>query len=128
MAELEHLNVTVDEPHEMARLLGDLFDWTIRWEGTSMDGQGYTVHVGSEETYLALYAGNDGKPTMPTGTSHTRLAALNHIGVVVDDIEKTEAKVKNLGLTPTNHGDYEPGKRFYFDTPYGIEVEIISYQ
>ncbi|MEL6642012.1 MAG: hypothetical protein AAFP98_12005 [Pseudomonadota bacterium] len=83
MAELEHLNVTVDDPHEMARLLGDLFNWKIRWEGASMDGQGYTVHVGSETTYLALYSGTDGKPATPEGTSYNRLAGLNHIGVVV---------------------------------------------
>ncbi|MEC7669548.1 MAG: VOC family protein, partial [Pseudomonadota bacterium] len=30
-------------------------------------------------------------------------------------------------LIPHNHADYEPGKRFYFDTPDGIEIEVVSY-
>lgn len=127
MAELEHLNVTVSDPQKMAGLLGDLFGWKIRWEGASMDGQGYTVHVGSDDTYLALYANNGGAPKTPDGKSYNRIAGLNHIGVIVDDLDQQEEVVKSLGLTPTSHGDYEPGRRFYFDTPYGVEIEVISY-
>ena len=127
MAELEHLNVTVSDPVKMAKLLNDLFGWKVRWEGASMDGQGYTVHVGSDSTYLALYTGTDGKPITPDGASYNRLAGLNHIGVVVDDIDTQEETVKALGLTPNAHADYEPGRRFYFDTPYGVEIEVISY-
>ena len=32
------------------------------------------------------------------------------------------------GLVPFNHGDYEPGRRFYFMDPDGIEYEIVSYR
>ena len=32
------------------------------------------------------------------------------------------------GLKPFNHGDYDPGRRFYFLDPDGIEYEIISYR
>ena len=31
------------------------------------------------------------------------------------------------GLEPFSHGDYEPGRRFYFLDPDGIEYEVISY-
>lgn len=31
------------------------------------------------------------------------------------------------GFTPFNHGDYEPGRRFYFLDGDGIEYEIVSY-
>ena len=52
---------------------------------------------------------------------------LNHIGVEVDDLDLTEARVSAAGLRPFSHGDYEPGRRFYFLDPDGIEYEIVSY-
>jgi hypothetical protein len=33
----------------------------------------------------------------------------------------------DAGLTPFAHGDYEPGRRFYFFDPNGIEFEVVSY-
>jgi hypothetical protein len=46
---------------------------------------------------------------------------LNHVGIEVDDLEAVEEKVIAAGLTPFAHGDYEPGRRFYFLDPGGIE-------
>jgi hypothetical protein len=37
---------------------------------------------------------------------------LNHIGVEVDDLDATEARVVAAGLKPFSHADYEPGRRF----------------
>ncbi len=127
MAQLEHVNVTVADPKGMASLLHDLFGWKTRWEGEAREGQGYTVHVGTDDTYIALYTGSDGNPQPQSGTSYNRIAGLNHIGVVVDDLAAAEARVKAAGMRPGPHEDYEPGKRFYFDTPYDIEIEVISY-
>jgi hypothetical protein len=53
MAELEHLNVTVKDTASTADMLVDLFGWKIRWEGASIY-DGYSIHVGSEGSYLAL--------------------------------------------------------------------------
>jgi catechol 2,3-dioxygenase-like lactoylglutathione lyase family enzyme len=53
---------------------------------------------------------------------------LNHIGVEVDELDETEARVLAAGLTPFSHGDYEPGRRFYFLDPDGIEYEVVSYR
>jgi catechol 2,3-dioxygenase-like lactoylglutathione lyase family enzyme len=123
MAYLEHVNVTVTDPKRTAAMLCDLFGWHIRWEGTAKNN-GYTVHVGTKDAYVAVYSvGSDGPPV----DSYTTLGGLNHIGVVVDDIEAAEAKVKALGYTPHNHADYEPGRRFYFDDADGIEFEVVSY-
>ncbi|SLN46413.1 hypothetical protein ROA7450_02279 [Roseovarius albus] len=121
---LEHLNVTVTAPQEIAAILCDLFDWHVRWEGTAKDN-GYTVHVGDEDSYLALY--KPGKPLTPMGNTYEQIAGLNHVGVVVDDIKVVERKVEAAGYTPHSHGDYEPGLRFYFDGPDGIEFEVVSY-
>ena len=58
MARLEHVNITVSDPDRTASLLGTLFDWKVRWSGPAKDG-GYTVHVGSDDDYLAIYTSKD---------------------------------------------------------------------
>jgi catechol 2,3-dioxygenase-like lactoylglutathione lyase family enzyme len=120
---IEHVNITVSDPARTARLLMDLFDWTVRWEGTAASG-GHTIHVGSESGYIAVYAAPGG-PRPPLG--HGKGAPLNHIGVEVADLDATEARAKALGLHPFNHGSYSPGRRFYLFDPDGVEWEIVSY-
>ncbi len=124
MASLEHVNITVTDPKASAALLCDLFGWEIRWEGPSQMG-GETVHVGSDTDYLALYT-SDGQPP-GSGRTGDRKGGLNHVGILVDDLDSTEARVKAAGLTPFNHGNYEPGRRFYFLDADGIEFEVIAY-
>jgi catechol 2,3-dioxygenase-like lactoylglutathione lyase family enzyme len=123
MARIEHVNVTVSDADRAAALMGRLFGWQVRWQGQAMGG-GRTIHVGSADHYVALYTGRDVRYTADT---FTKGRPLNHIGVLVDDLDATEAKVIEAGLTPFSHGDYEPGRRFYFLDPDGIEYEIISY-
>lgn len=127
MPRLEHVNVTVADPKATAAKLMTLFDWRIRWEGSAMDGAGYTVHVGDDESYVALYSGSTDKPTALEGSSYARLSGLNHIGVVVDDLDAAEARVAAMGYTPGSHQDYEPGRRFYFTDENDVEFEVISY-
>ena len=128
MAQLEHANITVSDPQKTAAMLIDLFGWHIRWEGAAMAGAGYTVHVGSDQSYVALYSGNDPAQTVPKAdASYETRGALNHLGVVVDDLDAVEARVKAMGLTAHSHADYEPGRRFYFHDPDGVEIEVISY-
>ena len=52
---------------------------------------------------------------------------MNHVGVQVDDLDAVEAKVAAAGLKPFGHGDYEPGRRFYFFDWNHIEFEVVSY-
>lgn len=123
-AQLEHANITVPDPKATAAILCDLFDWQIRWEGPALDN-GFTVHVGGEAGYLALYA--PGKGTSPAAPRHSPVGGLNHVGVVVQDLSRAEARVIAAGYTPHSHADYEPGARFYFDGPDGIEFEVVCY-
>lgn len=127
MSRLEHVNVTVPDPKATAQMLIDLFGWHIRWEGAGMAGAGYTVHVGTDTDYLALYSGSGELADMKADQSYLLRGGLNHIGVVVDDLEATEQKVKDLGFKPHSHYDYEPGKRFYFYDRDGLEIEVVSY-
>ena len=117
---LEHVNVTVSDPRRTAEMLERLFGWRIRWEGPAKLN-GRTVHVGTDDSYVALWSP---PPGMAFGEEDSRL---NHIGVVVTDLDAAEARVKAEGLEPYNHGDYEPGRRFYFDDSDGIEFEVVSY-
>ena len=128
MAQLEHVNITVSDPQKTAQMLIDLFGWHIRWEGSAMAGAGYTVHVGTDDSYVAVYSGSKPDQIVPRqDASYMTRGGLNHIGVVVDDLDAVEAKVVAMGLTPKSHADYEPGRRFYFDDPDGVEIEVISY-
>lgn len=121
---LEHVNLTVRDAKATGARLASLFDWKIRWEGASIHG-GYTVHIGGETSYLALYS----PPSAPAKAteSYFTINGLNHIGVTVDDLDGAEARVKAAGYKPSSHSDYEPGKRFYFDDEDGVEYEVVSY-
>jgi glyoxylase I family protein len=120
---IEHVNLTVGDPDRTAAMLQAVFGWKERWRGPSAMG-GRTIHVGSESHYLAVYAEED---TDGSPQQHRKGEPLNHVGVQVDDLDAVEAKVIEQGLTPFNHGDYEPGRRFYFFDENGIEFEIVSY-
>ncbi|MCF6233816.1 MAG: VOC family protein [Rhodobacteraceae bacterium] len=125
---LEHANITVCDPKATAAMLCRLFGWHIRWQGKAKDN-GFTVHVGDTGSdtgsYLALYAPPGA--LSPGPSSYSTIGGMNHIGVQVDDLDMVEAQVKAAGFTPTNHGDYEPGRRFYFDDSDGIEYEVVEY-
>ena len=124
MARLEHVNLTVSDPDATAALCADLFGWRVRWSGPAKGG-GYAVHVGGEGDYVAVYRPAGATEAAPE--SYGIVGGLNHVGVVVDDLDGTEAKVRAAGLTPHSHADYEPGRRFYFHDRDGVEWEVVSY-
>lgn len=117
---LEHANITVSNPERSSALLQALCGWHERWRGPSQLG-GWTIHVGTERDYLAVYTHDSPVPRFAKGQP------LNHIGLVVDDLGAAEAVVKEAGLVPFNHADYEPGRRFYFFDWDGIEFEVVHY-
>lgn len=119
-AYLEHVNITVSDIERSAALLQQLLGWRIRWRGPSQLG-GETIHVGSDEDYIAVYTKGAPVPRFAKG------APLNHVGIVVPDLDAAEAVVRAAGLEPFSFGDYEPGKRFYFFDWDGIEFELVSY-
>jgi catechol 2,3-dioxygenase-like lactoylglutathione lyase family enzyme len=124
MARLEHVNITVADPDAAAATLCDLFDWKVRWSGSAMD-IGRAVHVGDDTQYVALFS--YGSTEERRQESQRTRGGLNHIGVVVDDLDAIEARVRKAGFVPGNHADYDPGRRFYFVEANGIEIEVVSY-
>ena len=123
---LEHVNFTVSDPTATAKRLVNWFGWEVRWMGEAKAG-GTTYHVGNESSYVAVYS--PPKPTEPLrDETYAHHGGLNHIGIVVDDLDATEAKIKADGYRTFNHGDYEPGRRFYFIDDDDIEFEVVSYR
>ena len=117
---LEHVNITVSDIERSAALLERLMGWHIRWRGPSQLG-GETIHVGGAQDYIAVYTKGAAVERFAKGVP------LNHVGLVVDDLDVAEAVVAAAGLVPFNHADYEPGRRFYFFDWDGIEFEVVSY-
>jgi catechol 2,3-dioxygenase-like lactoylglutathione lyase family enzyme len=120
---IEHVNITLSDPKRTSDLMKRLFDWHVRWSGPAQNG-GHTIHVGSNDHYVALYAGGD---TAKVAEVSPEGRPLNHIGIEVDDLDAAEARVIAAGLKPFSHADYEPGRRFYFLDPDGIEYAVLRY-
>lgn len=123
---LEHTNLTVTDADKTAQLFCELFDWKVRWSGAALD-DGYTVHVGGQTSYLAIYHNKDASTAH--GHDYKTINNLNHLGIVVHDIDSVEQKVIAKGLTPFNHNNRNPGgKCFYFLTADKLEIEVVSYR
>jgi len=90
-ATLEQINLTVSDPESTANLLCTLFDWKIRWSGDAKLGR-QTYHVGETCTYLAIYTLH-GPSTDSTPEFGQYRGGLNHVGVLVDDLEEVEKRV-----------------------------------
>ena len=120
-ATLEHVNISVTDGPRTADLIARLTGWHRRWEGPSLDN-GRSIHLGDERAYVAIHS----SPRI--AGKFVKSVPMNHIGIVVDDLDEAEATVWNAGLMPFSHSDYDPGPRsFYFFDWDGIEWEIVSY-
>lgn len=123
-AKLEHVNISVRDSAKTAAMLCEIFGWRVRWNGLAKSG-GTTFHVGDDDDYIAVYTP---PPAVKLGPADSALhGGLNHVGVLVDDLDVTEMRVRDAGLKAFNHGNYAPGRRFYFLDPDGIEFEVVSY-
>lgn len=122
---LEHANINVSDPLATATWLSEIFGWSIRWQGSSLE-TGFSVHVGTETGYVALLA--YGQQSKLNQDRHTTIGATNHIGIFVDDIDEAERRVISAGFEPRAHQDYAPGRRFYFFDNDGLEWEVASHQ
>jgi catechol 2,3-dioxygenase-like lactoylglutathione lyase family enzyme len=121
---LEHINMTVSDPDRTAAMLEELFGWRVRWSGPSLGG-GRSVHVGDEQRYVALYSPAGDTDAHPD--TYRQKGAVNHLGVLVDDLAAAEQRVLAFGIKTHSHQTYEPGSRFYFHDHDAIEYEVVSY-
>jgi len=122
---LEHVNLTVSDPDKTADMMVKLFGWKVRWSGAAL-GNGRTVHVGNDADYVVLYSVGDPK-VLGESENYGIAGAVNHLGILVDDLDAAEQKVLAFGIKTHSHQTYEPGSRFYFHDHDNIEYEVVSY-
>ena len=115
--------VVLDSPNaqELSAFYRRLLGWEARddepdWVVLQSPDGGANLSFQSEPAYV--------RPVWPSGPEQQMMI---HLDIKVDDLDAVEAKVIEAGLTPFSHGDYEPGRRFYFLDHDGIEFEVISY-
>lgn len=111
----------VSDPDRTATLITPLCGWRERWRGPSALG-GWTIHLGSDGEYIALCQADD-----PLPSPFAKGLALNHIALVVDDLDAAERILIDARLEPLSRGNEEPGRRFYVFDWDGIEWELVSY-
>lgn len=116
---VEHVNLAVTDCRASADFYESIFDWRTRWEGSALGGR--TVHVGDDRSYLALFTAE------PASATPSTPSPLNHVGIVVDELDTVAERLRERGVRTFSHSTYEPGSRFYFFDPDGIEIEVVSY-
>ena len=102
----------------------EVFDWPVRWQGQYLAAVGpYILAV----TPVMLLCTCSKEATDAAPDSYNCLSGLNHIGLVVADLDLVESQVRKGGFTPQLYSDYPPGRRFYFKDHDEIEYEVVQY-
>jgi catechol 2,3-dioxygenase-like lactoylglutathione lyase family enzyme len=123
---LEHANLCVHDLDGVIRFLQTAFpDFRIRRDTSDEKGMRW-VHIGTDETYLAL---NQAKPEEERrGRPYTGRPGLNHLAYEVDDVEGMRNRLRAAGYQDSTVPNAHPHrKRIYFYDPDGNDWEFIQY-
>ena len=123
---LEHANLIVSDVDGMIRFLQTAFpDFVVRWEWTAEDG-GRSVHVGTQDTYLALNEAS--RERAAKWVPYSGEPGTNHLGYEVDDVDTLRERMIAAGYrdstVPNNHPHR---KRVYFYDDEGNDWEFVQY-
>ena len=120
---LEHANLSVNDIDAIIRFLQSAFpEFRIRDDVRESDGSRW-VHVGTDDTYIALNQAKGQHIAKPKGSP------LNHLAYEVTNVEAVRSRLDNAGyqentMVPNAH-PYR--KRLYFYDPEGNEWEFVQY-
>jgi catechol 2,3-dioxygenase-like lactoylglutathione lyase family enzyme len=123
---LEHANLAVRDIDAMIRFLKTAFpEFRVRGEGTT-PGKGRWVHVGTDETYIALSEAT--KPPVEPWVPYAGVPGMNHLGFAVDDVEAVRVRMSAAGYRDSTVPNAHPHRRrVYFYDPEGNDWEFIEY-
>jgi catechol 2,3-dioxygenase-like lactoylglutathione lyase family enzyme len=121
---LEHANLCVHDIDATIQFLRTAFpEFRVRRDTTDIDGSRW-VHVGTDETYIALNQAKVGDG--PRGIPRTGVP-LNHLAYEVDDVEALRRRLHAAGYQDnTSVPNAHPyRRRIYFYDPDGNEWEFV---
>jgi catechol 2,3-dioxygenase-like lactoylglutathione lyase family enzyme len=122
---LEHANLCVRDIDAMIQFLTTAFpSFRLRREGGN--GGSRWVHVGSDDTYLALNQARAESTTrwMP----YSGEAGVNHLAFEVDDVDALRGRLNAAGYRESTVPNSHPHrKRVYFYDPEGNDWEFVQY-
>jgi len=123
---LEHANLCVHDIDAVVRFLTTAFpDFHVRQDTAEPDGSRW-VHVGTNETYIALTQAKAGE--VRPGTPYKGRPGLNHLAYEVDDVETLRARLRAAGYRDSTVPNAHPHrKRVYFYDPEGNDWEFVQY-
>jgi len=124
---LDHANLSVRDLDAAIRFLTTAFpDFRVRGRGGDCAGHAW-VHVGNDETYLALLAA-DVAPAAPF-VPYAGAPGLNHLGFEVDDVAALRERLLAAGYAETTTPNAHPHRRrVYFEDAEGNDWEFVEYR
>jgi len=125
-ARLEHANLHVHDLDGMLRFVQTAFpEFRVRGQGLGFTGTRW-LHVGSEESYLALYQAS--QPPAEPWVPYEGKPGLNHLGFEVDDVESLRKRLLEAGYEESTVRNAHPHrKRIYFYDAEGNDWEFVQY-
>lgn len=123
---VEHYQLVVSDLATAAHFYSTVFGWPVRGRGRefTVEGTYQWVHVGTDETYIALRAPFNDLP-FDDGMRGYRG---NHVGIVTDEIEQVIGRLNKLGYLVRQGPSHPHRRRFYVRDFDNNEIEIIQYR
>lgn len=123
LVRLEHANLCVRDIDGVIAFLQTAFpEFAVRHDSTAAAGTRW-VHVGTNDTYVALYAAATGAPRSARGGP-----GMNHLAYEVHDVEALRHRLLAGGYTETPFRNAHPHRRrIYFRDPDDNEWEFVQY-
>ncbi|WP_122036355.1 VOC family protein [Aliivibrio sp. EL58] len=127
MTRFEHANITVPNiDAATAFLLNAAPDFRIKIDKTP-DGAHRWAHIGNANCYFALQEPQEMSNSKDTRYPYKNIG-INHIGLIVEDLDKIQQKLLALGYE--QNGDImqeKHGRRLYFYDKAHFEWELVEY-